>query len=120
MRRLTLVGVLVVAIMAVGLPANATIHETVGSACNGEGFLDPAPLGFATFGTAGNSTNSPDALAPFGTTARPVIANGVVDTTTFLTTDSPASKFPVGSDATALTLNDLDHPSSDHCFNLQP
>ena len=120
MRRRTLIGVLVLAIMTLGLPATATIHEIVGAACNGGDPIDPAPLGFSTVGTAGLSGNSPDALAPWGTTLRPLIAADAVDTDTFLTTDSPALKFGEGLFAPTLTLGDLAHPSSDHCKNLNP
>ena len=120
MRRRTPIGVLVLAIMTLGLPATATIHEIVGAACNGKAPIDPAPIGFDTFGTAGQSGNSPDALAPFGTTFRPLVATDSVDFDTGLTTDSKALKFGEGLFAPTLTLADLDHPSSDHCKNLNP
>lgn len=125
MRRRSIIGVLVLALMALGLPASATIHETVAAACNGKGFLDPAPLTFSNFGFIGQSGKAAPAdhpLFPTGTVARPVIANGVVDFDTLMTTDKKASKFPVGTDVTDpdLSVDDLDHRSSDNCFNLRP
>ena len=117
MRRRTLIGVLVLAIMTLGLPASATVHEIVGAACNGKEFIDPPGLG--SFGTAGQSTNSPDALAPFGSFARPVFINGAVDGD-LLTTNFPAGKFKSGKDARGLIVDDLDHASSDHCKFFNP
>ncbi len=120
MKRRALIGVVVLAVMVMALPASATVHETAGAACNGKDFLDPAGLG--NFGFAGQSGNSPAALAPFGNFARPVIANGVVDAGGFppVTTGAPASKFKPGLNALTLDTDDLDHASSDHCKNLNP
>ena len=125
MRRRSLIGVvLVLALMTVGLPASATIHEIVGAACNGKDFIDPEPLAFdmdGEIGLSGKIAPAGHPLEEFGTTARPVVATGAV---AFgappLTTDIPAAKFKPGSDASALTTADLDHPSSDNCNNLQP
>lgn len=117
MRRRTLIGVLVLAIMTLGLPASATVHEIVGAACNGKDFIDPPGLG--SFGFAGQSTNSPDALAPLGSFARPVLITGAVDGD-LLTTGHPAGKFKPNKFAPTLTTGDLDHKSSDNCKAFNP
>ena len=124
MKRRSIIGVLVLALMALGLPASATIHEIVGAACNGKDFIDPAPLAFVNLGIIGQSGKAAPAGHPlegFGTTARPLVVTGAVDFTgPPETTDVPPAKFAPGSNAADLKVEDLKHPSSDNCFNLRP
>lgn len=99
--------------LVVATPASAAIHEIVAAYCSGggvgvideNGFLEPAPL--VNFG--GGFPSSETAVA------RPVIATGAVNLTTFELTDHPANKFEEGSSAFALTGADADHPSAENC-----
>ena len=87
--------------------ADAVIHEIVAAYCSGgdvgaideDGFLEPRPL--AEFGSK--------------TFAKPVLASGAVDPNTLQVTDKPNAKFAEGSDALALTSDDADHASAQHC-----
>ena len=123
MRRRSLIGVvLVLALMTVGLPASATIHEIVGAACNGKDFIDPAPLAFdmdEEIGLSGKIAPPGHPLEGLGTTARPVVRTGAVNFMTLKTTDIPAAKFKLGSDATNLMTSDLKTKFT-NCKNLRP
>jgi hypothetical protein len=48
--------------------------------------------------------------------AKPVIASGAVDTTTFTVTDKPNVKFEEGTSVFGgLNSDTVDHPSAQHC-----
>ena len=93
--------------------ADAVIHEIVAAYCSGGGVgvidehgeLLPPPLADFT----GDGPTQGRVLA------KPVIASGAVDTTTFLVTDQPNAKFEEGASAFALDSSNVDHPSAEHC-----
>jgi hypothetical protein len=93
--------------------ADAVIHEIVAAYCSGgdvgvideHGELLPPPL--ADFTGDGPTQGR--------VVAKPVIASGAVNTTTFEVTDMPNNKFEEGSSAFALDSSNVDHPSADHC-----
>jgi hypothetical protein len=94
--------------LASSVHADPAIHEIVAAYCSGgghgviteDGFLEPPPI-------------SSDPTAH--TFARPVIASGSVDVNTFTITDKPNNKFEEGTSVFALSSDNVDHPSAEHC-----
>ena len=93
--------------------AEAVIHEIVGAYCSGggvgvisaDGDLEPPGL---IGGSNPNANNF----------AKPVIASGAVDVSTFTTTDKPNLKYPAGVSVFG-PLGTPDHPST-ACKAMQP
>lgn len=96
--------------LALAAPANGVIHEQVGAWCNGKDALEPPGISGGS-----NADNF----------AQPVESNGVVVGTfpNLEIGDSPAAKFPAGTNVLTndeITAENLDHPSAEHCKNLNP
>ena len=91
--------------------AEALVHEIVGAYCSGGGVGvigtdgDLEPPGLAGGSNANNF-------------ARPVIASGAVDVSTFTTTDKPNLKYPAGVSVFG-PLGTPDHPST-ACKAMRP
>jgi hypothetical protein len=112
-RRITvMVAVTVMTLGALSGPAAATVHEITAAYCSGGNVGN----------FEGNAVNPPG-LGTFGSKsfARPVLASGAVDGTTFTTTDRPQVKVLPDQFAPTLTLtaDTIDHPS-EHCAAMRP
>ena len=125
MKRLFLATLVVLAFLIVAMPAEAAIHEMIAAACNGKGELEPPGI---------LDASKPSFL-------RSLLATGIIESivpgpgslTINFNLDHPASKYASGGPTLVipdgagpgvdLILSplavDLDHPSSDHCKQLQ-
>jgi hypothetical protein len=113
MKRLLILTGILPLIIAPALPANAAIHEMVAAFCSGgdvgvieaSGHLEPPGV-----------TNP--ALESF---RKPATASGVVDTSggAPVIGTSPAAKYPAGTPVPGLNVSSSNHPSAQHCANVQ-
>lgn len=110
MKKILVLGGLMLGFMMMASPASAAIHEQVAAYCSGGGHGAIGANGFL----------EPPGITDFTKKnfAQPVLANGVVVITESgpVVTDHPASKFPAGSSPFALPAPV--HPST-HCKALQ-
>jgi hypothetical protein len=116
-----LTGSALAALLAAPSATNATIHEIVAAYCSGggkgaigdDGFLEPK----------GVSTNPRNFAQPVISNGAAVIERPPPDVRAVIG-DSPAAKFPAGTvivdtiTAEFLSVSQADHPSADHCRNL--
>ncbi len=124
MKRLFLATLVVLAFLIVAMPAEAAIHEMVAAACNGKGELEPPGI---------VDPSKPSFLKSLLATGIITLVPGPGTLTIIFNLDHPASKYftdgsvvviPDGAGpGTDLVLDGvpvgLDHPSSDHCKELQ-
>jgi hypothetical protein len=98
--------------------AEGAIHEIVAAYCSGgdvgvineNGYLEPPPIE----DMAGTTPSEGRAFA------KPVLASGAVDVTAGPppeVTDKPNAKFQEGTPVNAITAENADHPSAEHCPN---
>jgi len=110
MKKVFVLGGLMLAFLMLASPASAAIHEQVAAYCSGGGHGAIDEAGFL----------EPPGITDFSKKnfAQPVLSNGVVAITEQgpVVTDHPASKFPAGSSPFALPAPV--HPST-HCRALQ-
>ena len=111
MKRIALLAGILPLLMTASLPANAAVHEIVAAYCSGGGHGAIDEAGFL------QAPGVQDGFSKGKSFAAPVRNNGiVVGEFPFEIGDSPAAKYPKGSQVVPLTA-DPDHPSADNCAN---